>query len=83
MGLIDGLVSEVFTDFKDSVKAADNKLFQVKLRSDSHVQLHVEIIVMSDKGSGSGTTGDHVHHWGLHFEEFQVSEVSSDERNDF
>jgi hypothetical protein len=27
VGLIDGLISEVFTDFKDSIKAADNKLF--------------------------------------------------------
>lgn len=79
VGLIDGLISEVFTDFKDSIKAADNKLFQVKLRSNSHVKLHVEIIVMSDKGSSSGTARNHVHHGSLHFEEFHVSEVPSDE----
>ena len=70
MGLIDGLISEVFADFKDSVEAANNELFKVKFRGDSHVKFHVEVVVVGDKGSGSGATGNHVHHGGFDFEEF-------------
>ena len=39
---------------------------QVQLRSHPHVELHVQVMVVRDKGPGCGTSRDHVHHGSLH-----------------
>ncbi len=41
VSLIDGLISEIFADFKHSFKSSYYKLFKVKFWCDSHVQIHI------------------------------------------
>lgn len=44
----------------------------IELRSHSHVEVHVEVIVVGDEGLGRGTTWDHVHEGRLHLQEPQT-----------
>ena len=39
---------------------------QIQLRSDPHVQLHVQVMVVCDKGTCSCASRNHVHHGSLH-----------------
>jgi hypothetical protein len=79
MSLIDGLIPEVPTDFVDSIKPTDDQLLEEELRSDSHIELHIQIVVVSHERSGSSTSRNHIHHRGLNLEEVEVVEVSSHE----
>lgn len=62
VGHVDTFVSEDSSDFVDSVKTTDNELLEEKFRSDSHEEVELEVVVVSNERLGSGTTGDHVHH---------------------
>ena len=44
----------------------------VQLRGHSHVEVHVEVIVVGDKGLGRGTTWDHVHERCFHLQKPQT-----------
>ena len=79
VSLINRLVSEVLADFENPVKTTDNALFQVELRGNSHVEFHIQVVVVGHKGSGCGTSRDHVHHGGLHLQESQIGQVLSHE----
>ncbi len=37
----------------------------IELRSDPHVQLHIQLIVVSNKWTSHCSTGNNVHHWRL------------------
>lgn len=37
----------------------------VELRSDSHVQVHVQLVVVSNKWTGYCSTRNYIHHWSL------------------
>lgn len=78
VSLINGFVSEVFADFEDSFQTSNNALLEVKFRSNSHVQLHIQVIVMSHEGSGCGSSRNHIHHRRLNLDEVQVIQVPSD-----
>ena len=69
VSLIDRLVSEVFANFEDSFEASNYTLFQEELRSNSHIQLHIKVIVMGDKSSCCGSTLNHIHHWSFNLNE--------------
>lgn len=79
VGLIDALVTEVLSDFIDAVESTDDQLLEVQLGSDTHVQLHLEIVVVGEERSGSGSTGNHVHHWRFNLQELEVVEVLANE----
>lgn len=68
VSLINRLISEVLANLEDSIQTAHYQLFQIKFRSYSHVEFHVQIIMMSHERSGSSTTWNHVHHRSLHFQ---------------
>jgi len=76
---IDTLISEVFTDFENSVHTSDDEHLEIKLWSNSHVEFHIELIVISLEWSSSGTSWNHVHHWGFDLNEVHVSEIISNE----
>jgi hypothetical protein len=78
MGLVDRLVSEVFTNLEYSFQPADDQLLQKQLRSDSHIKFHIEIVMICSKGLGSGSSRDHIHHWGFNFNEVQIIQVATD-----
>lgn len=41
----------------------------VELRSNPHVQVHIQLIVVSNKWTGHCSTRDNVHHWRLNLKD--------------
>lgn len=72
VGLVDRFVPEVLSDFEHSLQTAHYELLQIEFRGYTHVQFHVEIVVVSDEGSGGGSSGDHVHHGCFYLYEVEV-----------
>jgi hypothetical protein len=81
MGHIDGLVSELLSDFENTLHSSDDEHLKVKLGSNSHEKFHIEIVVESLEGTSSGSSSDHVHHGGLNFNKITISEELSKEIN--
>jgi hypothetical protein len=81
VGKINGFVSKLLANFKDSVQTSDNKLLQVKFRRNTHVEFHVKVVVESLEGTCCGTTWNHVHHRCLHFNKVALSQKLSEEVN--
>ena len=79
VGLVDRFISEVLSDLKHPLESTNNQLLQIEFRCDSHVEFHIQVVVVGHEGTGSGSSGNHVHHWGLHLHEIKSSEVPSDE----
>jgi len=44
---VDRFVTELFTDFIDTLDTTNNKVLKVKLRSYSHEDIQIQIVVMS------------------------------------
>jgi hypothetical protein len=62
----------------------DNHGFHLEIQfgSDSHEQLHIQIVVVRDKGFSGSTSSNHVHHGRFDLEESHVVEKSADVRDD-
>lgn len=75
VGLVDRLVSEVFADLEHPLQTAHHALLEEQLGRDSHVEFHIEVVVVGGEGLGGGSSGDHVHHGCFHFHEVEVGEV--------
>jgi hypothetical protein len=82
MGHINGLVSELLSDFENTLHSSDDKHLKVKLGGNSHEKFHIEVVMEGLEGTGSSSSSDHVHHGGLNFNEVAVSEELSKEVND-
>ncbi len=82
VGLINTLVSELTSNLVNSLKTTDNQLLEVKLGSNSHKQIHVQIVMVGNEGLGSGTTSNQVHHGGLNLNKVSGVKVLADVRND-
>lgn len=65
-------------NFEDAIETTNNEHLEVKLRSDAHEEIHIEIIVMCHKWLGRGATGDHVHHWRFNLQETKSGEIAAD-----
>lgn len=77
MGKIDTLVSELFSYFVDTIETTNDKLFEIELWGNSHIKLHVKVVMESFKRTSSCTTWDHVHHWSFNFNEIvRVQEIT-------
>jgi hypothetical protein len=83
VGLIDGFISEVLADLEDALQAADHQLLEEELRSNPHEEFHVEVVVVGGEGLGSGSSRNHVHHWGLNLDEVHGIQVPAHEANHF
>ena len=55
-------VAEVAVDFKDAFKTADHEALQIEFRRDAQVHIHIERIVVRDKGLCIGAARDRVEH---------------------
>jgi len=80
---IDGLISELLTNFEDTLHSTNNEHLKVKLRGNSHEKFHIEVIMESLEGTSSGSSSNHVHHRSLNFNEVAVSEEVSQEVDNF
>jgi hypothetical protein len=82
VGKVDTLVTELATNFVDTLKTSNNKHLEVQLGGDTHEHVHVEVVVVGDEGLGGGSSSNLVHHGSLNFDEIPGVEVLTDERND-
>lgn len=80
--LINGLISELLSHLIHSIQSSNNTLLKEQLRGDSHSQLHVQVIVESLEGLGSGTSWNHVHHGSFYLQEIFLVEVILNVVND-
>lgn len=60
-----------------------NYLFhlEVQFGSNSHEELHIQIVVVRDKGFSSSASSNHVHHGRFYLQESHVVEKSADVRD--
>lgn len=79
MRLINRLIPKVPANLIYPIQPPNDQLLQVQFRRNPHIQLHIEIVVVGDEGSGCGTPRYHIHHGGFDLEEVEVVEVLSDE----
>lgn len=82
---LDGIltfISELTADLVDSVKATNNKLLEVKLGCDTHVEFHVEFVMVCLERSGCSTTSNLVHHGCLDLKEIAVIKILADALDD-
>lgn len=82
VGKIDSLVSELAANLVHTLETTHNQHLQVQLRRDTHEQIHVVLVVVSDERLSGGTTGNGVHHGGLDLDEIALVEVAADVRDD-
>mmetsp|Transcript_76742 Transcript_76742/g.128980 ORF Transcript_76742/g.128980 Transcript_76742/m.128980 type:complete len:320 (-) Transcript_76742:438-1397(-) len=80
---VDTFVAELSPDLVHSVHAPHHQHFQIQLRSNPHVQLHVQLVVLGDERLGHSATGNHVHHGSLNLQKVPVIQELAEERNDF
>jgi hypothetical protein len=75
---VDTLIPEDATDLVDTVKTTDDELLEVELGGDTHEEVEVEGVVVSDEGLRGSSTSDLVHHGRLDLEEAEVVEELAD-----
>src|SRR3569623_1904147 len=66
----------------DTLKTTDNKQLQVEFGGDTHEQLLIIFIVVSDKWSSGSTTSNSVHHRSFHLSEVAAIVVAADVGDD-
>ena len=68
MGAVHTLVAEVLAELVNTVETADDKLLEVELRSDSHIEVDIECVVVSDERTSRCTSRNGLQNRGLNFE---------------
>lgn len=63
-GILQGFVATAACQ-AGSLRMTDQHL-QVQLWRHAHVELHVQVMVVRDEGSGCGASRDHIHHRRFH-----------------
>ena len=82
MAHVDALIAENAPDFVDALQAADNEPFEIQLRRNTQVELHVERVVIRHERTRRCTARNRRHHGRLHFEEASLVEVAADRLDD-
>ncbi len=75
---INALIPEVAVELEHPLEAADDEALQIELRSDSHVHVDVERVVMGDERPGVSAARDGVHHGGLDLHEALALHIAAD-----
>ena len=73
------LVAEVAIDLEHPLDTAHYQTLQIQLRCDTQIQIHVEAVVMRNKGSRRRATRHHLHHRCLDFEITALVQKAPDE----
>mmetsp|Transcript_16483 Transcript_16483/g.34816 ORF Transcript_16483/g.34816 Transcript_16483/m.34816 type:complete len:265 (-) Transcript_16483:433-1227(-) len=79
---VHAFIAEETADLIHPLETAHDKHLQVELGRDAHVQVAVELIVVSDERLGRRAASDHVHHRRLHLKEAAHVEEAPDEVDD-
>ena len=64
----DAFVAEVAVDLVDALQAAHDQPLQVQFGCDPQIQVHVERVVVGDKGTCHGAARQRLHHRSLNFD---------------
>mmetsp|Transcript_22206 Transcript_22206/g.33836 ORF Transcript_22206/g.33836 Transcript_22206/m.33836 type:complete len:291 (-) Transcript_22206:502-1374(-) len=75
MGEVNSLITELTTNLIHAIQPSYDQHLEVKLRSDTKVQIHTQIIMISNKRPCDSSSRNHIHHGCLHFQKVTVVEV--------
>ena len=81
VGKVNAFVSELATHLIHTLQTTNDQHLQVQLRRDTHEQVHVEVVVVSDERLRSRTTSNGVHHGGFHLNEVAGIEETTNVAN--
>lgn len=81
VGKVNAFITELAAHFVHTFKTTDNQHLQVQLRSNTHEEVHVELVMVSNEGLGSRTTSNGVHHGSFHLNEIAGVKVVADVAN--
>ena len=76
------LVAEVTIDLEHPFNATHHQALEIQLWRDAQIQIHIEAVVVRDKGSCRSTAGHHLHHRCLDFEIAANVQKATDELDD-
>jgi len=82
VGEVDALVAELAAQLVHALQTADDEHLEVQLGRDTHVQVHVELVVVRDERLGRRTAGDGVHHGRLDLDEVAAVEEAANVADD-
>lgn len=80
---IHALIAELSSHFIYPVQATDNQHLQVQLGGNTQEHVHVQVVVVSNEGLGSGTASNWIKHGSLHRDEVTIVEPATNIRVDF
>ena len=83
MALVNAFVAEVASDFKNALKTADDQLFEIQLRSNAQIQVHIQRVMMRDKRFGIGAAHNRMQHRRFDFQKVVSFKITADGRGDF
>ena len=75
---IHALVAEDTAYLVNTVQAADNEPLEVQLGFDTQVHIHIQRIVVGDKGSGGGTDLQRHQNGGIHLQKALAVQIAAD-----
>ena len=78
VGGVHAFVTEQTTNLVHPIKAADDAALQIQLGGNTQVQIHIQRIVMGDKGTGGSTTLNDIQNGGIHFQIAQLIKITTD-----
>ena len=67
----------LLNEFLLPINATDDQHLVIQLRGHTHVQVHVQVVVVGHEGLGRGATGNHVHHRRLYLQEAHLVEETA------
>lgn len=76
------LVTELSAHLVHAVQTTNDQHLEVQLGRDTQEHVHVEVVVVSNEGLGSGTASNDVEHGSLDRDEIALIEPASDEAVD-
>ncbi len=81
--IVNAFVPKTAANFKDPLKAANQKPLQIELRSNAQVQVDIEGVVMGRERPSVGTTWDRLEHGCFHFHEVALFQKRTHGSNRF
>ena len=77
MRVINSLISKILPDLKHPLHATNNQHFQIQLRSDPHIQIKIQLVMLSYKWLSCCTTRYNIHHRCLNLNKLPILKKTS------
>jgi len=66
---VQAFIAEAAVNLENPFKSAHQETFEIQLRSYTHVQIHIQSVVVRNEGFRRGAAGNGMHHGRFHFHE--------------